>query len=263
MKERNAAILREANLRAQIAETENERKTKELEEARILQLSMLPEELPEVPQLEISVYMKTATEVGGDYYDFNLAEDGTLTVALGDATGHGMQAGTVVTLMKGLFTSDVARIDMEHFFSQSSKAIKQIKTGRLMMAFSLLKIKEKTVRISSAGMPPVYIYSKKSGEVEEILLKGLPLGALKDFTYTVTERQLESGDTILMLSDGLAEQRNDEAEMFDYARIQNLFQKSAPEAPDEIIKQLVNAGKNWMNGQEQEDDISLIVLKIE
>ena len=77
-KERNAAAIKEANLRAQLAETENERKTKELEEARQLQLSMLPKVLPQLPNLDIAVYMKTATEVGGDYYDFNVAMDGTL-----------------------------------------------------------------------------------------------------------------------------------------------------------------------------------------
>ncbi len=71
---------------------ENDRKTKELEEARQLQLSMLPKTLPQLPHLDIAVYMKTATEVGGDYYDFNVGMDGTLTVVIGDATGHGMMS---------------------------------------------------------------------------------------------------------------------------------------------------------------------------
>ena len=99
-KARNTAAIKEAQLRAQLAETENERKTKELEEARQLQLSMLPKTLPQLPHLDIAAYMKTATEVGGDYYDFNVAIDGTLTVVLGDATGHGMRAGTMVTSAK-------------------------------------------------------------------------------------------------------------------------------------------------------------------
>jgi two-component system NtrC family sensor kinase len=67
----------EQQLRAQKAEAENERKSKELEEARQLQLSMLPKELPQLPNLDIAVYMKTATEVGGDYYDFHVGMDGT------------------------------------------------------------------------------------------------------------------------------------------------------------------------------------------
>lgn len=92
-----------AEAQAIVMQAENDRKTEELEEARQLQLSMLPKELPALQNLDIAVYMKTATEVGGDYYDFNVSIDGTLTVVLGDATGHGMKAGTMVTTTKSLF----------------------------------------------------------------------------------------------------------------------------------------------------------------
>ncbi|MCB0284860.1 MAG: hypothetical protein KDF60_19935, partial [Calditrichaeota bacterium] len=84
-----------AEAQSKVIQAENERKSKELEEARKLQLSMLPKELPKLPHLDIAVYMQTATEVGGDYYDFHVGLDGTLTVVIGDATGHGMQAGTM------------------------------------------------------------------------------------------------------------------------------------------------------------------------
>ena len=117
-RERNRSIMREVELRAKVAEEENARKSNELEEARRLQLSLLPEKLPELPNLEIAVYMNTATEVGGDYYDFNISADGTLNIALGDATGHGMQAGTVVTLMKGLFSADSGRMDIGDFLTK-------------------------------------------------------------------------------------------------------------------------------------------------
>ncbi len=102
-------------LERKLLEAENARKTQELEEARQLQLSMLPKSVPDHPLFEIATYMKTATEVGGDYYDFHLANDGTLTLAIGDATGHGAQAGIVVTATKSLFEllaeeADIARI---------------------------------------------------------------------------------------------------------------------------------------------------------
>ena len=84
--------------------------------------------------------MKTATEVGGDYYDFNVGLDGTLTVAIGDATGHGMQAGTIVSMTKALFASGSSKLDMKTFFSHSSDALKEIELGRLMMAFMMIKI---------------------------------------------------------------------------------------------------------------------------
>ncbi len=74
-----------------IIQRENERKTQELEEARELQLAMLPKVLPKHEDLEIAVYMKTATEVGGDYYDFCFSENDSLNICLGDATGHGIK----------------------------------------------------------------------------------------------------------------------------------------------------------------------------
>ena len=89
---------------AKIIHAENKRKSQELEEARQLQLAMLPKELPNIPNLEIAVYMQTATEVGGDYYDFSTVEDGSLNICLGDATGHGMKAGIMVSSMKSIFT---------------------------------------------------------------------------------------------------------------------------------------------------------------
>jgi hypothetical protein len=71
-----------------------QRMQQELEEARQLQLSMLPSDKPSLPHLDIAWYMETATEVGGDYYDYSLAPDGILTFTLGDATGHGLNAGS-------------------------------------------------------------------------------------------------------------------------------------------------------------------------
>jgi len=262
------AQVRESKLRTKAAEAEkrvleveNERKSKELEEARELQLSMLPKDVPKFPHLEIAVFMKTATEVGGDYYDFSTAQDGTLNIAFGDATGHGMQAGTIVTLMKGFFTSDSSRLDIQTFFNHCSRSIKEIKLGRLLMAFSLLKVKGNKVAMSSAGMPPIYLYRKVSRTVEEIMLKGMPLGAMKNFPYTLYEAELQVGDTVLLISDGLPEQKNSVGEMFDYARVQRTFGEVGDSTPDEIIEHITRAGESWMNGAQQDDDITMLVIK--
>jgi ligand-binding sensor domain-containing protein/serine phosphatase RsbU (regulator of sigma subunit) len=262
------AQVRESGLRAKAVEAEkralqaeNERKTKELDDARTLQLSMLPREVPKLPDYDIAVYMKTATEVGGDYYDFSLSQDGSLNVALGDATGHGMQAGTVVTLMKGLFVSDAARFDIQSFFNHCSKAIKEIRLGRLFMGFTLVRLKGNSVSFSSAGMPPVFLYRKQSGAVEEILLKGMPLGAMKNFQYVLHSAELQSGDTLLLLTDGLPEQKNQTEEMFDYQRVQEAFQASADRSPDDIIAHLAGAGEAWMSGSVQDDDVTIMVIK--
>ena len=263
------ARLRENQLRLKATEAEkraiqieNDRKTKELEEARQLQLSMLPKELPKLSNLQIAAFMRTATEVGGDYYDFIVQENGTLNVGFGDATGHGLQAGTMVTLMKGFFTSDAAKLEPQAFMNHCSSMIKEIKLGRILMSFSLLRFINGKCMITSAGMPPVYYYNKAKKETEEILIQGMPLGAMRKFSYGIVEKELKSGDTLLLLTDGLPEQMNSKDDMFDYPRVKNYFNQIADSSPEEIINNLVNKADDWMNGTPQADDITFIVIKV-
>lgn len=263
------ALVRESELRARAAEAEkralaaeNDRKTKELEEARALQLSMLPQNLPVMPHLEIAVFMRTSTEVGGDYYDFQTHADGSLLIGFGDATGHGMQAGTIVTLMKGLFASDASRLDTQAFFNHCSRAIKSIRLGRLLMAFSMLRIAGRRIAFASSGMPPLFIHRSRDGSVAEILLKGMPLGAMKNFPYTVHEETLDPGDTLLLVTDGLPEQKDPSGEMLDYDRVRSGFLGAANRPAEEIIKSLVGAGDAWMNGAAQDDDITIMVIRM-
>lgn len=270
-KERAQAQLREAELRAKAAEAqarvleaENQRKVQELEEARKLQLSMLPGKVPVHSEFEIGVYIKTATEVGGDYYDFYTDGEGCLTVAVGDATGHGLKAGTMVSIMKGVFLTEVDRItsELEGFIMKSSRTIRQMKLGNLFMGLTLLRVKGRRGVIASAGMPPVYVYREETGKVEEILHKAPPLGAFEHFSYCHNNLELKQGDTLLMLSDGLPELFNLEGEMFGYGRVKELLAKTGLKSPAGVIEYFVSAGEEWLKGKPQDDDITFVVLKV-
>jgi len=261
--------LRENELRLKATEAEkraiqieNDRKTKELEEARQLQLSMLPKELPTLPNLQIAAFMRTATEVGGDYYDFIVQENGVLSVAFGDATGHGLQAGTMVTLMKGFFTSESSKLGLKEFMTHCGRVIKDIKLGRILMSFSYLKIDNNKLQITSGGMPPIYYHNNETDQVEEIVIQGMPLGAMRNALYNVIEKEIKSGDTILLLTDGLPEQMNNKEEMFDYSRVKKHFKEIVENSPNTIIEKLVEAGDNWMNGRDQDDDITFVVIRV-
>ncbi|HSW54123.1 MAG TPA: SpoIIE family protein phosphatase [Ignavibacteriaceae bacterium] len=254
--------LKEAEERNNIIQADNERKTKELEEARQLQLSLLPRTLPQLPQFDIAVYMKTATEVGGDYYDFKVQENGVLNIGIGDATGHGLQAGTMITLMKGFFTSDAAKFNPQKFLEHCNGMIREIKLGRILMSFSHLRFENSHLLISSAGMPPVYYHHKKNNRTEEIIIQGLPLGAMRNASYKLVEKQLCSGDTILLLTDGLPEQMNSHKVPFDYSRVQKYFGEIADNSPKDIINRLVQKADDWMDGQKQSDDVTFVVIKV-
>lgn len=243
-------------------EAENSRKSKELEEARQLQLSMLPKCIDEIPGFDICFHMQTATEVGGDYYDYHLADDGTLTVAIGDATGHGMKAGTMVSVIKSLFIAEASQTDILSFFKKCTQTIKQMRLGNLYMAMMLIKIKDHKMTASSAGIPPIYIYRSETKSVEEIVIKGMPLGGPASFPYKQRETNLAPGDTVLLMSDGFAELFNDKDEMLDYSRVKKIFKEAAERSADEIVAHLFKAGERWSNGRPQDDDITFVVLKV-
>ena len=249
-------------LERQLLEVENTRKTEELEEARELQMSMLPQNAPQLPNLEVAFEMRPATEVGGDYYDYNLTEDDQLTIAVGDATGHGMNAGLVVSAVKSLFKTSAPEAGNLETLERISQGIKSMNLKRLYMAMTLITLNQNRLELAGAGMPPALFYRADENSVEEILLEGMPLGG-----FIGTERQearfdLQSGDTILLMSDGLPEMLNPENEMLDYPKTKELFEEVADQPPKAIIDHLFKAGTSWADGEPQADDVTLVVIKV-
>src|SRR5262245_59754631 len=254
-------MVEEARRRKEL-EAENDQRVKELEEARQLQLSMLPRNMPQSPHLEIEAYMKTATEVGGDYYDFHESDNRVLTVVVGDATGHGLKAGTVVTAMKSLFRTLAAEDDLPLVFNQSSRVLKEMNLRSLFMGLTMIKLNGPCLRIASAGMPPALIYRAEKGLVEEALIKAPPLGGISGYQYREMEYTLDHGDVLVLMSDGFPERFNQDGEMFDYSRAKQSLAEAASRPPREIIEHFVSVGDRWANGMPQNDDITFVVLKV-
>lgn len=234
----------------------------DLEEARELQLAMLPKAIPELPYLDIAVSMKTAQEVGGDYYDFAVDLQDTLTVAIGDATGHGLKAGTIVTATKVLFNSLVFHQSPVKILQEMSLALKDMGFHNMYMAMIIAKVTRDRMVISSAGMPFTLHYLASNKKVAEIELKGMPLGGFPEYPYQLNEIKLHPGDAFLLMSDGLMELRNDSGEFFGDERIKFLFLDLALESPEEIIRQLTRAAKEWRGDDSVQDDMTLMVMKV-
>ena len=235
---------------------------KELNAARELQLSMLPKELPKTENYEVAFHMRTASEVGGDYYDYTEHEDGSLSVVIGDATGHGMSAGTMVSVMKGLFTAKASDASLERFFYNSNRTIKHINLKRMMMAFSMITMEDDKLYYLNAGMPPLYIYKKQKNKVLEIDSHNMPLGAINESKFSARELEIESGDVILLLSDGYPEHQNSEGKLYGYEQLIIDFQECAEGPPQNIIEKLNEKAVEWSNGKENEDDITFAVIKV-
>lgn len=243
-------------------QAENGRRMKELEEARQLQLSMLPAKLPNIAGLEIAAFMKPATEVGGDYYDFHVGIDGTLTVAVGDATGHGLKAGSVVTATKSLFNAFAGQENIPQILTQTSSALKKMNLRGLFMAMAMLKIKDGAMTLCVAGMPSVLIYHAASGTIEEINIRAIPLGSITKTKYQEREITLGKGDCVVLMSDGFPEMFNPENEMLGFEKAAEVLPTIAANSPQEIINQLVEIGESWAGTRPADDDVTFVVLKI-
>lgn len=252
---------KEQELQQRLMAVEFERKTGELEDARRFQLSMLPKEVPRLARYDLAVFTRTATEVGGDYYDFRVL-DGTLSVTIGDATGHGAKAGTMVTVIKTLFAGYIGSIAPADFLRDADEKIKRMDLGRMAMALALARFDDAKLTLSSAGMPPVLVHRAASDDVEEIALSAPPLGTLS-IDYPQCEVALSSGDTVLFLSDGFPELMNDAGQQLGYGAALDAFREAARKAnADNVIAALEDAARQWHGDAPPNDDVTFVVVRI-
>ena len=239
---------------------EGERKSAELEEAKELQNSLLPKVLPSIEGFDISTYLKPATEIGGDYYDFFYKKGEYFYAICGDATGHGVISGIMVSVTKaGLH--GVPMGDPSKILGQLNRIVKRVNFGRLRMSLSVAKFNKSAVELSSAAMPPTYFFSSKSKKVEEVLVPNLPLGGIETEKYDGVKKDFNSGDVMVMISDGLPELPNPANDLLDYEKVQECIMDNAEKSADEIKEALVYLSDEWANGVMNPDDITIVVIK--
>lgn len=216
--------------------------------------------------------MRTATEVGGDYYDFVPGADGSLTVAIGDATGHGAKAGTMVTVIKSLLSAAGGRRpggglhDRRQPGDQTHGSF-----GCMAMALSLVRVEpaasdaavgaDVRVTLAAAGMPPALIYRVASGAVEEGLLPGMPLGggaglrgALPGAARPHPAARHRRLSRVSLDPAG---------EPLGYVGMRQRFASAAKlaESPREVIIALASAAEQWAASRTPADDITFVALQ--
>ena len=254
-------LRRQQEVDRRLLEAENERQTEELEEARRFQLSLLPAVLPEHPDLEIAVFLRTASEVGGDYYDFRSRHDGSLIIAVGDATGHGARAGTMVTVVKTLLASADLGLDLAKFLSHATATIRSMSLGRRAMALVLARYHEGVLDLASAGMPPVLVSRCPSGEVEEIMSSGVPLGTMAHASYEGRQLRLEPGDAALLMSDGLPEMLDSSGEPVSYPAVAGRWHEVGQRPAAEAIAEFEGWVEELSPGGVPTDDVTFVVVR--
>jgi sigma-B regulation protein RsbU (phosphoserine phosphatase) len=238
------------------------RTTKELAAVREIQLAMLPQDLPLHPTVDLAAMMTTAAEVGGDYYDFVTSEDGTLTFAIGDATGHGAPAGALVTASKLIFSTYAEKDRPEKFLERASHILRRMKFPKLYMTMAIGKICGTALEVAGAGMPPALLLRADKRGVEYVPLKGIPLGSTYHGSYAVQQVMLGAGDTMVLMSDGFPELFDAENTMLGYERIEQELISVAHCSAQEVVERFAVCVDTWRGTEPLRDDLTLMVMKV-
>ena len=232
----------------------------ELQVARELQNDLLPRTVPDLPGYHISHSYRTANEVGGDYYDFSVLENGRLAVMVGDASGHGMAAGLLMAIAN-------ATLGLAVDLDPSPPAVLRLlnrtlcRTGGtrefMSIFYALLDPRTGSMEYACAGHP-FPLLRRHDGSVEELGLGGLPLGVRRDLEFSSSQVWLDPGDTLVLYSDGLPEAVDLHGQTFGYERLHQLVAESV--APQAIHQRILLAFDTHRGEQPLEDDFSLVVL---
>ena len=241
---------------------EYERTTRELAAVREIQLSMLPQVLPEHRLVAVAAAMETAAEVGGDYYDLLVDGEDGLTFAIGDATGHGARAGAMVTAAKLLFSTHAATDGVAQFLERSSQSLRAMQFPRLYLTMAVGRIRGMTLEVAGAGMPPALLWREESAAVEHLSLKGLPLGSGFNGHYRPSMVQLSAGDVLVFMSDGLPELFNAQNCMMGLTRIEKALKAVAALPSQDILAHLVQCAADWRGEEPLRDDLTILVLNL-
>jgi len=253
-------LIQKSVQKRKFSKIEEARKNNELLAAKNLQLGFLPKNLPQREDIDIATHIQTSTEVGGDYYDFITTSNNALLSICGDATGHGVASGIMVSVTKAsLYTITESKTDL--ILKKLNEVVKKIDLGTLRMSLNIVEINENKISMSSAAMPPVYLFKAATGKVEEIKQSNLPLGGLKKEMYDTIEKNFESGDVFMQLTDGLPEAPNPKNEMYDYHRVQNHLESVGTKSAEAIKNSFILEADKWLGGNNNPDDITFIIIK--
>jgi serine phosphatase RsbU (regulator of sigma subunit) len=233
---------------------------RELELARSVQKSLIPARASESEGVEFATHFEPSAAIGGDYFDILRLAPARLAVVIADVSGHGLSAGLRMAMLKaGLQILVEEEQDAQAILRRLDNLVRTNGEGRAFVtaSLSLINVRTGSLEITNAGHPPVYLL--RSGEVEEILLTGSPLGGL-GHTYGNRTQSIVPGDVLVWLSDGLIEACGPGGQPFGYERIRRTIAAGASD-PSAVRERLLQAVADHAEGVPAEDDRTLVVMR--
>ena len=241
----------------------------ELDQARRIQLSMLPQHDPYSPWLDIAGSSVPATEVGGDYYGFFDLGEGRQALVVADVAGHGVASGLLLAGVRGclvMLHEDAAEEAMPAPSSLLARLNRVVRTvgGRrnfVTMVYCLFEPAPPRLTIAAAGHPPPIRWRR--GAIEEMPLPSLPLGTSLAKSFPEQTLEIEAGDVFVFATDGIAESLNAGGDLFGDERLQAVLNRSAEGATAAEIRDALLAELETFLGEgDVQDDVTLVVVRV-
>jgi serine phosphatase RsbU (regulator of sigma subunit)/anti-sigma regulatory factor (Ser/Thr protein kinase) len=257
-----APALRVAQLVQQqkVEAAERERMEQELRVARLIQQTLLPQEVPDVSGWQVSAYYQPAREVGGDFYDFIYFPDGKIGFIVADVTDKGVPAALVMATTRSILRAAAERLESPGAVLERTNEVlhKEIPPRMFVTCFYAI-LDPATGHLQYANAGHDVPYRRTADGVVELRATGMPLGLLPGMGYEEKEATLDAGDSVLLYSDGLVEAHAPDGDMFGFPRLQALLalHPGGEAMTDFLLDELAAfTGQGW----EQEDDVTMVVL---
>ncbi len=240
---------------------------KELEIATRIQLSILPQEMPASAHLKIAAHYLPMTSVAGDFYDFLRLDDRRIGILIADATGHGVPAALIASMVKVAIAAQLPYADDP---ARVLAGMNQTLCGKMQgqfvsAAYLFLDLDAGKFRYAAAGHPPLLRLGSKTERVETVDENGLLLGIMPQASYTFCERLLSRGDRFLLYTDGLLEAANAANEFFGEQRLYEMLEDTRRLGVEECATSLLDGLRRFAGydrARMQEDDLTVIVVEI-
>lgn len=244
---------------------ERERQRVELETARRIQSSILPDLPPSLNGVEIAHAYLPASEVGGDFYDVLALEDGRLAVAVGDVAGHGVSSGLVMSMAKSALAVQVTfDPDVSAVFNTLNRTVFQTARKRLLatLCYALLDPARRELVYASAGHLFPYRVTVE-GMVEALESVAYPLGVRGKLVVEPKTARLSAGDTLFLFSDGIVEARPEGSEeAFGFERLEQSLAVHARLGVDRLRDAILADVDRFTAHAPREDDQTIVVLRL-
>lgn len=244
---------------------ERERQRVELETARRIQSSILPELPPQLNGVRIAHSYLPASEVGGDFYDVMALEDGRLAVAVGDVAGHGVSSGLVMSMAKSALAVQVTfDPEVESVFATLNRMVYQSARRRLLttLCYVLLDPVKRELHYASAGHLFPYRIST-AGSVRALESVSYPLGVRGELEVSVRSAGLDPGDLLFLFSDGVVEAREEDSEeLFGFERLEASLARHGNAGVTGIRDGVLSDLESFTGAGPREDDLTVVVLQL-